>query len=279
ALVLVAAVFFALGVERVASAASHRSGETASNAAPSAVVTAAAPLPLPEVAVPPRPVWPALRSARTGGPAGPWGQTSTRPRSSELETDKLIAAAELHAVLKQRLAQVAQRERELAQRQELVELVYEDVHGEQSEMDALRAAIRGELDRLQRRTAARTMTEPAKVASPAAQPLDEHPESFEPPPRQMTNAEPANGVELQPSHAISAASSMGGPEIAGGNWRPESLAAIVSDLVEQDNIDAAARLLGTLKEREAAQVLAALPDPRVADRLLIRLQELDTAAR
>lgn len=59
---------------------------------------------------------------------------------------------------------------------------------------------------------------------------------------------------------------------------PESAAPILKQMSESGKMETAARLLAKMKERQAAQVLAALSDPALAAQLLDKMRSLKAAA-
>lgn len=149
------------------------------------------------------------------------------------------------------------REEDLRKQEQRMEIVLEDVRGERAVLDGLRKEFGEEMKRL---------TE-----------------------KQDTVARKARGLEEQKEAATKLLSEMRGRQIElekseSGNLNrmasisdvmpPEKAAAILKQLAESGQTETAVKLLGQMKERRAAQVLAEMTDVTLAAQLLDKLRGL-----
>ena len=161
------------------------------------------------------------------------------------------AAARLKSILQRRLDEARRRERQLAQRQELMELIYEDIRGEKMAVDRLHEQLDRELRAGQLsglRLATRAVIRPVTSGETPGTARSRH----------STSGHTANVGETtnQPD----------APAL-------ETMVAIVRQMASGGRTDAAVNLLHVMKEREAARILAAIPETDIADQIILKLQQ------
>lgn len=192
---------------------------------------------------PPEP--PATRDVRAATiealPARTTAFSTTAP--SVEETVRLASS------LRERAAQVREREDQLVARQRQFELVIEDIRSERATIEELReeleAAIQAGEDRLAELQ--RQKTE-----------LDIQQQTIDGRVTEMTGLEKDNIKKMASVYDAMAA---------------ESAAKIIQHMADSGTMDTAVKLLAVMKERQAAKVLAEMADPSLAAQLSERLKD------
>jgi flagellar motility protein MotE (MotC chaperone) len=164
---------------------------------------------------------------------------------------------QLAAGLRDRAAAVREREVQLASRQKQLELVYEDIRSERAAIDELRNQVSDELKAVEEQLAA---------AERDRAELDLKQQTIDGRVTQMDDQEKDNIKK------------MGGMY---DSMAPESAAKILQQMTDSGNMDTAVKLLGVMKERQAAKVLAEMQDATLAAQLSEKLKGLKrpTAAK
>lgn len=209
-----------------------------------------------------------MASSRVGGPpspaaggeqppANPPPNRTTRPPYTPGTDD----AVQLANTLRERLAAVRERESKLETRQNTLELLYQDIRGERAGIEGLRQQVSGELKSVDQKLAEvekrfqKLLEERQKAAQDVA--------SLEKNRVELESAEETNIRKMAAMY---------------DTMEPESAARILerlSDSKEIKGLDTAVKLLGYMRERQAARVLAAIdPSSGLAPQLLERLKGL-----
>jgi flagellar motility protein MotE (MotC chaperone) len=159
-------------------------------------------------------------------------------------------SVQLASSLRDRAALVRERENQLNARQKQLELVIEDIRSERAAIDEMRTQLEGQL----------------KAG-------EEHMAEVQ---RQRTE------LEIKQQTIDGRVTEMAGQEKdnikkMGGvydNMAPENAAKIIQQMADSGTMDTAVKLLAVMKERQAAKVLAEMPDPSLAAQLSERLKDL-----
>jgi flagellar motility protein MotE (MotC chaperone) len=170
-------------------------------------------------------------------------------------------AVQLANTLRDRLAATKEREAQLSARQKNLELIYQDIRGERAAVDELRKQVGEELKAVKDQAAAverrhTEMEEQRQKMSGRVKELEEHLIKIE---------ELENGNVQKMAEMIN-------------TMAPESAAKILQQLADTSKMDTAVKLLGLMKERQAAKVLAEVPDPALAAQFLEKLKDLKRPA-
>jgi flagellar motility protein MotE (MotC chaperone) len=171
-------------------------------------------------------------------------------------TDRAINLA---SSLRDRLGAVRDKEAQLDARQQRLELVYQDIKGERAALDELRKQVSDELKAVEDKMAA---VEHKKVES-EQKVLDKTAEltALEKKRVELADVEQNNVKRMAEMY---------------DNMDADSAARILQQLADSAKLDTAVKVLGLMKERQAAKVLAAMPpDSGLAAQLLERLKGLD----
>jgi flagellar motility protein MotE (MotC chaperone) len=161
---------------------------------------------------------------------------------------------QLASSLRDRAALVREREYNLNARQKQLEMVIEDIRSERAAIDELR----------------RQLDDILKVGE-----------------EQMADVERRRTeLEIKQQNIDGRVTEMAGQEKDNikkmgsvyDNMAPESAAKIIQQMADSGTMDTAVKLLAVMKERQAAKVLAEMPDPSLAAQLSERLKDLKRPA-
>jgi len=170
-------------------------------------------------------------------------------------------ALNLATNLRERLGAVRDKEAQLDARQKRLELIYQDIRGERGAIDELRKQVSNELKAVEGKMAAverqRSESE-QKIQEKSAQVSDMEKRRLE-----LVTLEQTNIKKMAEMY---------------DNMDAESAARILQQLADTAKLDTAVKVLGLMKERQAAKVLAAMPpDSGLAAQLLEKLKGFDRA--
>ncbi len=171
-------------------------------------------------------------------------------------TDRAISLA---SSLRDRLGVVRDKEAQLDARQQRLELVYQDIKGERNALDELRKQVSDELKAVEEKMVAVER----KKAESEQKMVDKTAEltALEKKRVELVDVEQGNVKRMAEMY---------------DNMDAESAARILQQLADTAKLDTAVKVLGLMKERQAAKVLAAMPpDSGLAAQLLERLKGLD----
>lgn len=240
-----------------------------------AIATVASDLLLPSAATAGRP-WALRNPAATSVPVANTSRRKAKPALSDDETPPPARSAaksarkpihtasesrregdlneELTSFMGEQLTELRQQEARLVARQEALRMIYDDIRVEQVALDDLRSKVNTELVAVQRRgaeIAARDRNiERGIVPRSDAAPVGDVTTA---PRGEMTNPPTANSIDGQATRET---------------------ALLIRRLAQEGSFSSAVSLLSTLKERDAAKVLASLSrlDPQMAASLTDNLQ-------
>jgi chromosome segregation ATPase len=160
-------------------------------------------------------------------------------------------AAQLAASLRERLAAAHVRETQLTERQKQLDLVYQDIRGERAALEELHKETTKELKLAEDKLTAaekvlgRDRLQPPDAPNPANETL--------PDPKRVKTSAPEDFAKTA---AVFAA-------------LPATRAAeMLQKLAESGKMELAARLLNAIPARQAAKVLAEIPTPELAEKIL-----------
>jgi flagellar motility protein MotE (MotC chaperone) len=170
-------------------------------------------------------------------------------------------AVQLANGLRDRLAAVRERENQLAAREKQLEMVFEDIKGERSSVDALRQQLSDELKAADDKIGAieqkrADVEEQGKAVTTKVKEMEG---------RLVQVQQLENGNVQKMAEMIN-------------TMAPESAAKILQQLADTGKIETAVKLLSCMKERQAAKVLAELSEPGLAAQLLEKLKDLKRVA-
>lgn len=193
-------------------------------------------------------------AAPASGPApSPSLPTAVRaPYNPEAESAVQIATS-----LKQRMDAIHVREEHLSNRQKNLELIFENIRTERAAIDEKRKEVSNLMKAVQEKMA----TLDTKVNELADQRQQTSKEATE----LKKNQTDYNGLEKD---RIKQVASMY------DSMEPASAAKILQTLADTGNMETAVKILGTMRERQAAKVLSELTDPGLAAQLLDKLKGL-----
>src|SRR5262249_16153755 len=154
--------------------------------------------------------------------------------------------------LRERLGAVREKEAQLDARQQRLELVYQDIKSERSALDELRKQVSDELKAVEDKM---TVVERKRVESEQKiQDKSAEIAALEKKRVELGNTEQTNIKRMAEMY---------------DNMDAESAARILQQLADSAKLDTAVKVLGLMKERQAAKVLAAMPpDSGLAAQLL-----------
>jgi flagellar motility protein MotE (MotC chaperone) len=165
-------------------------------------------------------------------------------------------AIQLATSLRERLSAVREKEGQLAQRQKSLELIYEDIAGERNAIDELRNQLSDELKAVEAR-----LDSVEKRAADSEQQRNDASTKLTQMKKELTQLEGVEQTNIKKMAEMY------------DSMDPESAARILEQLANSAKMDTAVKLLGEMKERQAAKVLAALPpDSGLAPQLLEKLK-------
>jgi flagellar motility protein MotE (MotC chaperone) len=168
--------------------------------------------------------------------------------------------AQLAANLRHQQEIMRQKEQQVLARQKHLELIFQDMKNERKTLDDIRAQIGDEM---------KTLQEKMEALERKAQELDRQKQKM---------TEQAKGIK-------DTLLDMDRTERAGfkhlgdvyNSMDPESGAEIVQHMVEMGKMEMAVKILGSMRERQAAAVLALIP-PQVAVQLVDKMKDLKRAS-
>jgi flagellar motility protein MotE (MotC chaperone) len=199
----------------------------------------------------------------TSGLAGPQAAEIERSAARPPYVAGTEQAINLATNLRERLGAVREKEAQLDARQQRLELVYQDIKGERSALDELRKQVSEELKAVEEKM---TVVERKHVESEQKiQDKSAEISALEKKRVELGNVEQNNIKRMAEMY---------------DNMDAESAARILQQLADSAKLDTAVKVLGLMKERQAAKVLAAMPpDSGLAAQLLERLKGLDRAKK
>jgi flagellar motility protein MotE (MotC chaperone) len=156
-----------------------------------------------------------------------------------------------------RLASLRERETQLGARQKQMELVYQDIRGERAAIDELRKQVTEELNGAKEMQA--ELEKKKLDADDQRQKTAGQVKELE---QRMINFD---GMET--SNVQKMAEML-------NNMAPESAARILQQMADTGKMETAVKLMGLMKERQAAKVLSEFTDPSMAAQLLDKLKDL-----
>jgi flagellar motility protein MotE (MotC chaperone) len=159
-------------------------------------------------------------------------------------------AVQLASSLRDRMTSLREREAQATTRQKQVELIYKDIRGERAAVDELRKQVGDELKAVEAQTAKleQRFTELEQQRQATSQQVSD----LE---KRQVNLEGTEKKNVEKMGDIY------------NSMAPESAAKILVQLANGGNMETAVKLLGVMKERQAAKVLAELPEPMAAQML------------
>lgn len=166
-------------------------------------------------------------------------------------------AVQLANSLRTRLAAVRERELSLAGRQRQLELVFNDIKSERGTIDELRKQVASEMSAVE--TQLRVLEKKRADLDEKQQQVTDHVKEMEKNVVQLDGMEQGNLKKIAEMY---------------NNIAPESAGKILKQLAESGKMDTAIKLLGLMKERQAAKVLAELDDPALAAQLLEKMKDV-----
>lgn len=209
-----------------------------------------------------KPSAPAAESDRTAHP--PTAATGTASTANSLRpavrapyNPEVDGALQLSANLNKQMESVKAREQALTARQKSIELAYQDIRDERTAVDELRKKLDQALADLETKVAAMEQQ---------AGELNEE--------RQKTNRQ---SDELKKSTLEFEGREQDRIRQMAGMYdamAPASAARILQQMADTGNMDTAVKILGMMKDRQAAKVLAEFADATVAAQLLDKLKGL-----
>ncbi len=199
--------------------------------------------------------------AKSPGDAAPAPAEDLRPAVRPNSLPASEEAVQLANSLRDRIKAVREREEQLNARQKQLELVYQDIRGERTVLDEMRKQVNDELKALTEKLSAverrfGDLEQEKQTVSKSVADLQK---------RQID----LDGVERK---NIDKMASMY------DSMAPESAARILQQMADSGKMDTAVKLLGQMKERQAAKVLAEIPDATLAAQLLEKLRGLKRSA-
>lgn len=223
-----------------------------------------------EEAAPEQPVdTPAIRKGNPaqahtpGGQAAEAGNTGSplKPAVRPPYNPEAESAAQLAANLNKQTEALKSREQALAARQKSVELAYQDVRHERAGLDELRKKLAQEMAALEAKLATleQSSGELDQKQQKTSKQLDE-----------LKNSTFAfEGQEQERlKHLATVYDAMA----------PAGAAKILQQMADSGGLETAAKVLSLMKERQAAKVIAELPDAVVAAQLMEKLKTLQKPA-
>jgi flagellar motility protein MotE (MotC chaperone) len=172
-------------------------------------------------------------------------------------------AVQLATSLRERLAAVRDKENQLAVRQKHLDLVYEDITGERGAIDDLRKQLADEMKALEDRTAV----------------IDKRATEFEQQHKEVEGRVAQMKKDLTEMETAEQ-QNFGKMGNIYDSMEPDRAASILLQMANGAKMDVAVKILASMKERQAASVLAALPaDSGLAAQLLDKLRTYKKAPK
>ncbi|GBD35372.1 hypothetical protein HRbin36_00484 [bacterium HR36] len=169
---------------------------------------------------------------------------------------QIEAAVQLMTALEKRREELRRQEETLAQRQKNLELLYNDIRGERSALDALRKQIQEEMRLLEAQ--AQQLEQKQQELQRHKEEVAERLKDYESSLRQFEDTERKNLETL--AERV-------------GNMAPESAAKLFEHMANSGNMDTAVKLFSLVKETRAAKILEQMP-PDLATQLIERVKLL-----
>lgn len=204
-------------------------------------------------AAPLLPATPALREPSARATPSPSLPPAVRPPyNPEAE-----GAVQIATSLKERLDAVHAREEQLNSRQQNLELIFQDLRSERTSIDDKRRQVTNLLKAVEEK-----MTDLDRKASELEQKRQETTKEAKQLKKNVTE------YQGQEKERIKQVASMY------DTMEPASAAKILQTLADSGNLDTAVKILASMRERQAAKVLAELGDPALAAQLVDKLKGL-----
>jgi flagellar motility protein MotE (MotC chaperone) len=234
----------------------HRNAEPASQAGEAAE---SSPAEAPETAAAPPPKTAAPRETEPLPTPSLTAPPASRPTSADANRLRVAYgtgnenAVQLAASLRDRVANVRERENDLMARQTKLEIIYEDIRAERETIDEMRRQLSAEAKGVEEKLQALESEHTAVAAE--RQELENR--------RTEIDADEKTGVKR-------VAAVYEGME-------PAQAARVLKDMADRGQMDTAVKVLGQMKERQAAKVLtelASMTEPALVGQLTDRLKDL-----
>jgi flagellar motility protein MotE (MotC chaperone) len=171
-------------------------------------------------------------------------------------------AVQLANSLRTRLAAVREREALLLGRQKQLELVFNDIKSERASIDEMRKQVAEEMKAVERQLL--NLEKKRAELDDKQQEVNTHVKEMEKNVVQLDGMEQGNLKKIADMY---------------DSMAPESAGKILKQLAESGKMDTAVKLLGLMKERQAAKVLADLEDPALAAQLLEKMKDVKRPAK
>lgn len=197
------------------------------------------------------------RNSATAPAASGAQRTAVRPP----HTPGAEEVVQLANTYRDRLASVKEREAQLAARQKQLELIYQDIRGERSAIDELRKQV----------------TEEMKAVKEQMNNLDNKKTEVEDQRQKVSTQVKEIEDRLLRVEDIETGNVQRIAEML-NTMAPDAAAKILQQLSDTGKIDTAVKLLGMVKERQAAKILAESQDAALSAQLLERLKDLKRPA-
>lgn len=159
--------------------------------------------------------------------------------------------------LRDRMKAVREREEQLNSRQKQLELIYQDIRGERNVLDEMRKQVSDEM----------------KALSDKMTSVDRRIGDLEQQ-RQTVTKNLADTQKRQMDIDGNERKNLDRMATMYDSMQPESAARILQQLADSGRLDTGVKLLAQMKERQAAKVLAELPDAALAAQLLEKMRNL-----
>lgn len=185
---------------------------------------------------------------------------SARPAVRPSYSPEAEEAAQLAQKYRDGLREVADQKKQLEARQKQLDLIFQDIRTERSSIEDLRRELSNQLKAAEEERTAldrklQEIQEQQQVTTKKEKDLE----------KTLTSVQGTEEKNLKREAEIF------------GTMEPASAAKILQQMVKEDKLDTAVSLLGMMKERKAAQVLAELNDSSMATQLLEKLKRLKKA--
>jgi len=191
-------------------------------------------------------------------PAGATG--ATRPAVRPSYSPEAEEAAQLAQKYRDGLKEVADQKKQLEARQKQLDLIFQDIRTERSSIEDLRRELSNQLKAVEEERASldcklQEIQDQQQVTVKKEKDLE----------KTLTSVQGTEEKNLKREAEIF------------GSMEPASAAKIIQQMVKENKIDTAVSLMGMMKERKAAQVLAEISDSSIATQLLEKLKRLKKA--
>jgi flagellar motility protein MotE (MotC chaperone) len=168
--------------------------------------------------------------------------------------------AKMAASLQQQTESVKGREQELTTRQKNLELIYQDIRNEHRALDEIRKQLAEEMKLLQDKVAGLEVK-----SSENKQEMKKLSKKAEEISSSLVEVQKVEEGRLKQIGS------------AYDTMDPEAAAQMMQEMVEKGKLDTAVKILGSMKDRQMARVLAAFGEPSIAVQLLDRLKGLKSS--